>query len=540
MFPELSTRARGHARVHGQRAGGRGLRARTFRLGEGAARRSARSRRDRRRAGAGRAHPADEKPHVEYLRTALSELRARTLRSPDGSTSSPARPSSTDPRDAAAHDRDDAPARERDDVRAAIHRAIEDEPRATALRDASKVSTRAGCSRGATTSASSCCGLERGSGSSSSARAAQLAHRLDRAVRVAAREGPRPRGTARAAAIRRSATSRAIHQRNAEQIYRTATRAARAHDQDVSGDRHALRRVPARVRRTLAAVRTTACRRARSRRSAASSSGARQAPRRGVRRASTRRRSRRRRSRRCTARGSSTAREVAVKVQYPDIDGIVRTDLAALRRICRIYERFDPQPLELLPLLDELQTHLALELDFRREVENADRMRALFAEDKSVLVPEHRLRALERARDHDGARGRHQGDRPRGARGGRARPRRRGAGPDVAVNQHDHGARLLPGRPAPGQPAGAGGIARPALRDPRLRPRQAAAEGLRAGPVRADVLDDDAERVGDDPRVQGARLPHQDRRPESYRRIAREHDALGGARRRFEASSPRR
>ena len=51
--------------------------------------------------------------------------------------------------------------------------------------------------------------------------------------------------------------------------------------------------------------------------------------------------------------------EVAVKVQYPDVDRIVRTDLAALRRICQIYERFDPQPLELLPLLDELQKHLS-------------------------------------------------------------------------------------------------------------------------------------------------------------------------------------
>ncbi len=81
-------------------------------------------------------------------------------------------------------------------------------------------------------------------------------------------------------------------------------------------------------------------------------------------------------------------REVAVKVQYPDVERIVHTDLAALRRICQIYERFDPQPLELLPLLDELQTHLALELDFRREVENADRIRALFAKDKSVVVPE--------------------------------------------------------------------------------------------------------------------------------------------------------
>jgi aarF domain-containing kinase len=79
--------------------------------------------------------------------------------------------------------------------------------------------------------------------------------------------------------------------------------------------------------------------------------------------------------------------EVAVKVQYPDVERIVRTDLAALRRICQIYERFDPQPLELLPLLDELQTHLSLELDFRREVENADRIRELFAKDKSVVVP---------------------------------------------------------------------------------------------------------------------------------------------------------
>jgi ubiquinone biosynthesis protein len=81
-------------------------------------------------------------------------------------------------------------------------------------------------------------------------------------------------------------------------------------------------------------------------------------------------------------------REVAVKVQYPDIERIVRTDLATLRRICIVYERFDPQPLALLPLLDELQTHLALELDFRREVENAERVRKLFAKNRDVVVPE--------------------------------------------------------------------------------------------------------------------------------------------------------
>jgi predicted unusual protein kinase regulating ubiquinone biosynthesis (AarF/ABC1/UbiB family) len=80
-------------------------------------------------------------------------------------------------------------------------------------------------------------------------------------------------------------------------------------------------------------------------------------------------------------------REVAVKVQYPDIEEIVRVDIRNLRRACRIYERLDPQPLELLPLLDELVTHTGLELDFLREAASAERVRRLFADDRRVVVP---------------------------------------------------------------------------------------------------------------------------------------------------------
>ena len=83
-----------------------------------------------------------------------------------------------------------------------------------------------------------------------------------------------------------------------------------------------------------------------------------------------------------------SGREVAVKIQYPDIEHIVRADLSTTRRICRIYEFFDPQPIELLPLLDEMNKHLRLELDFRQEVKNADRVRELFKDDKSVTIPE--------------------------------------------------------------------------------------------------------------------------------------------------------
>ncbi len=81
-------------------------------------------------------------------------------------------------------------------------------------------------------------------------------------------------------------------------------------------------------------------------------------------------------------------REVAVKVQYPDIEGIIRTDLGNMRRVCRVYEFFDPQPLPLLPLLVELTRHLRMELDFVREADCADRVRELFADDPHVKIPE--------------------------------------------------------------------------------------------------------------------------------------------------------
>jgi len=97
--------------------------------------------------------------------------------------------------------------------------------------------------------------------------------------------------------------------------------------------------------------------------------------------------------------------EVAVKVQYPDIEDIVQTDLRNMERACRVYERFDPQPLELLPLLKELTTHTRMELDMRREGVSCDRVRELFADDARVWIPRihhelstGRVLVMERAR----------------------------------------------------------------------------------------------------------------------------------------------
>ena len=82
-----------------------------------------------------------------------------------------------------------------------------------------------------------------------------------------------------------------------------------------------------------------------------------------------------------------TGEDVAVKVQYPGLAELVRIDMANLRLACRIYEAFDPQPMELSPLVDELAKHIAYELDFRREAASAERVRALFDGDPGVVVP---------------------------------------------------------------------------------------------------------------------------------------------------------
>ena len=78
--------------------------------------------------------------------------------------------------------------------------------------------------------------------------------------------------------------------------------------------------------------------------------------------------------------------KVAVKIKYPDIGQIIQTDLQSSRRVAQVYQYFDNEPMQFLPLMDELQIHLKLELDFRREVESADRIRALFLDDKHIHI----------------------------------------------------------------------------------------------------------------------------------------------------------
>ncbi len=79
-------------------------------------------------------------------------------------------------------------------------------------------------------------------------------------------------------------------------------------------------------------------------------------------------------------------REVAVKVQYPDITNLVATDLAVLEQIVKAINRLAPT-IQLQPIVEYLQETLPLELDFEHEAEAMASLRAALAHRDDVLVP---------------------------------------------------------------------------------------------------------------------------------------------------------
>jgi len=79
-------------------------------------------------------------------------------------------------------------------------------------------------------------------------------------------------------------------------------------------------------------------------------------------------------------------RQVAVKVQYPDITNLVATDLAVLEQIVKAIARLAPA-IQLQPIVDYLQETLPLELDFEHEAASMSSLRTALAHRDDVLVP---------------------------------------------------------------------------------------------------------------------------------------------------------
>ncbi len=79
-------------------------------------------------------------------------------------------------------------------------------------------------------------------------------------------------------------------------------------------------------------------------------------------------------------------REVAVKVQYPDIENLVATDLAVLEQIVKAIARLAPS-IQLQSIVEYLQETLPLELDFRHEAESMTALRTALAHRPDALIP---------------------------------------------------------------------------------------------------------------------------------------------------------
>ena len=81
-----------------------------------------------------------------------------------------------------------------------------------------------------------------------------------------------------------------------------------------------------------------------------------------------------------------TGERVAVKVQYPEIAALVRSDLSNLRTLFRAVGMIE-RDFDLMPLVDEFGSHMPLELDFINEGHNAERMATFFSKREDVHVP---------------------------------------------------------------------------------------------------------------------------------------------------------
>jgi ubiquinone biosynthesis protein len=79
-------------------------------------------------------------------------------------------------------------------------------------------------------------------------------------------------------------------------------------------------------------------------------------------------------------------REVAVKVQYPEIEALVRSDLANLRMLFKAVGLLERE-FDLMPLIEELGTYVPRELNFANEGRNAETIARYFTDRDDVAVP---------------------------------------------------------------------------------------------------------------------------------------------------------
>ncbi len=79
-------------------------------------------------------------------------------------------------------------------------------------------------------------------------------------------------------------------------------------------------------------------------------------------------------------------RDIALKVQYPGIDDVIRADMKNLKGVLKLlFSMFTRMDME--PVWQELNDRLMEELDYEKEAVSMKRMARFFKNDKSVIIP---------------------------------------------------------------------------------------------------------------------------------------------------------
>jgi len=78
--------------------------------------------------------------------------------------------------------------------------------------------------------------------------------------------------------------------------------------------------------------------------------------------------------------------EIALKIQYPGIDDVIRADLKNLKGLLKLlFSMFSRMDME--PVWQELKDRLMEELDYEKEAANMQRMAKLFEDDGGIIIP---------------------------------------------------------------------------------------------------------------------------------------------------------
>ena len=102
-------------------------------------------------------------------------------------------------------------------------------------------------------------------------------------------------------------------------------------------------------------------------------------------------------------------REVVVKVVRPDIEPVIRQDIALMFSLARLIEKYLPEGRRLRPVevVADYQYTILDELDLSREAANASQLRRNFSDSKLVYIPEvfwdytcHEVFTMERIHGH--------------------------------------------------------------------------------------------------------------------------------------------